>query len=247
MADVTASGQGGRASAAKPRGREEVIEALLTSARALIAARGPGVALRDIADDAGVNFGLLYHYLGTKDQVVDVVYRAAAQSAAGRLADSADVEEALARLMHFGDGTTARLMAWAVLEGHGAAPAFRDSPALRVLIDLMCDDARSRRDEMTADDARVFAAFAMTVALGWRLFGETALLAAGVDPADPDAHIDRITGFLQQLATAAVPAAPPARSERPLPDVDTDIGIESRHLSPPTASARRRSRNRRVQ
>jgi AcrR family transcriptional regulator len=200
MADVTAAGQGARSSAAKPRGREEVIEALLASARSLIAARGPGVALREIADDAGVNFGLLYHYLGTKDQVVDVVYRAAAQSAAGRLADSADLDEALARLMHFGDGTTARLMAWAVLEGHGAAPAFRDSPALRVLTELMGDDARAQGTDVGADEARVFAAFAMTVALAWRLFGETALLAAGADPADPDHHVARVTGYLQRLS-----------------------------------------------
>jgi AcrR family transcriptional regulator len=224
MADVTASGQGGRSAAPKPRGREEVIDALLASARSLIAARGPGVALREIADDAGVNFGLLYHYLGTKDQVVDVVYRAAAQSAAGRLADSSDIDEALARLMHFGDGTTARLMAWAVLEGHGATPAFRDSPALRVLTELLCDEGRTRGADVTADDARVFAAFAMTVALAWRLFGETALLAAGVQPADPDAHIDRITGYLQQLATPAAadvgPAAPapPAKRRRSGPE-----------------------------
>jgi len=215
MTDVTAAGQGGRSAAGKPRGREEVIEALLASARSLIAARGPGVALREIADDAGVNFGLLYHYLGTKDQVVDVVYRAAAQSAAGRLADSADLEEALQRLMRFGDGTTARLMAWAVLEGHGAAPAFRDSPALRVLTELMGDDARTRGTDVGADDARVFAAFAMTVTLAWRLFGETALLAAGVEPADPDRHLDRITGYLQQLAgSPPSPMPPPAAPRR---------------------------------
>src|SRR5438874_5342430 len=54
---------------ARPRGPEEVIAAVLESARELIAERGPGVALRDIADGAGVNFGLLYHYLGTKEQL----------------------------------------------------------------------------------------------------------------------------------------------------------------------------------
>src|SRR2546425_12245140 len=54
-----------RVAKARPRGREEVMNALLESARKLIVERGPSVALRDIADDAGVNFGLLYHYLGT--------------------------------------------------------------------------------------------------------------------------------------------------------------------------------------
>jgi AcrR family transcriptional regulator len=240
MADVTAAGQGGRSAAAKPRGREEVVEALLASARSLIAARGPGVALREIADDAGVNFGLLYHYLGTKDQVVDVVYRAAAQAAAGRLAESADIDEALERLMHFGDGTTARLMAWAVLEGHGAAPAFRDSPALRVLADLIIHDDRPHDPDGTTEEARVFAAFAMSVALAWRLFGETALLAAGVEPADPDHHLDRVTGYLQQLAMSTSGAAGARTTEPPLPAVDADIGIQGRQSGPDVAPRARR-------
>src|SRR5207247_5045655 len=149
----------------------------LTSARKLMAERGPGVALRDIAEDAGVNFGLLYHYFGTKDQLVDVVYRAGAESAAERLASAEHLEDALDDLMHAGDGTAARLLAWAVLEGNGAAPGFRDSPALTVLADLMRRDAEASGATLSDDDARLFAAFAMTVTVGWRLFAETALLA----------------------------------------------------------------------
>lgn len=183
---------------AKPRGRDEVVEALLASARKLIAERGPGVALRDIADDAGVNFGLLYHYLGTKEQLVDVVYSAAAQSAAERLGDVEHLDEALQRLMSFGDGTAARLVGWAVLEGRGDAAAFRDSPALAVLADLVRADT-----EATDEEARVFAAFAMVIALGWRLFAETALLAAGLDGSNAEAHTDRIVGYVRQLAQAA--------------------------------------------
>src|SRR5271167_4899462 len=117
----------------RPRGRQEVMEALLASSRKLIAERGPSIALRDIADDAGVNFGLIYHYLGTKDQLVDVVYGAAADLAAERLADAGHLDEALERLMTLGDGTAARLIGWAVLEGRGASPAFRDSPTLNVV------------------------------------------------------------------------------------------------------------------
>lgn len=211
MAHVAARGQGERSAASKPRGREEVIAALLASARTLIAERGPGVALRDIADHAGVNFGLLYHYLGTKDQVVDVVVGAAAEQAAGQLAGAADADDAIARLMAMGDGTAARLIGWAVLDGRGGAPAFRDSPALAVLADLVRGEAAgvgatptagSGPSGGSADEAQVFAAFAMTVTLAWRLFGETALVAAGVDPAQPASHTETITGYLQQLASA---------------------------------------------
>ena len=186
----------------RPRGRREVVDALLDSARKLMAERGPTVALRDIADDAGVNFGLLYHYFGTKDQLVDVVYRAGAESAAERLQSAEHLEDALDDLMRAGDGTAARLIGWAVLEGRGASPAFRDSPALDRLADLMRADAEAAGASVSDEDVRVFAAFAMVIALGWRLFAPTALLAAGLD-ADPARHTDRILEYVRELATSA--------------------------------------------
>ena len=42
---------------------------MLDAARTLIAEQGPGVGLRDIAEHAGVNFGLIYQYVGTKDDL----------------------------------------------------------------------------------------------------------------------------------------------------------------------------------
>src|SRR5439155_708806 len=90
------------------RARPSVAAEVLESARELIAERGPGVALRDIADGAGVNFGLLYHYLGTKEQLVDEVYARATSHAAERLVEAEHLDEALRLLMTFGDGTTAR-------------------------------------------------------------------------------------------------------------------------------------------
>lgn len=178
------------------------MEALLASSRRLIAERGPAIGLREIADDAGVNFGLIYHYLGTKDQLVDVVYGTSADLAAERLADARHLDEALERLMALGDGTTARLIGWAVLEGRGASPAFRDSPTLDVVADLARTDAAEAGNPIEDEDARVFAAFIMTIALGWRLFAETALLAAGLDQADPEIYDDRILGYVSQLADA---------------------------------------------
>jgi AcrR family transcriptional regulator len=187
----------------RPRGRNEVIEALLRSARKLIAEQGPAVALRDIADDAGVNFGLIYQYLGTKEQLVREVYGRAGDNAASRLTSAESLEEALALLMTFGDGTTARLVGWAAMEGSQPAEAFRDSPALGVLARLMLADARAADVDLTADDARVFAALAMVIALGWRLFGSTALFAAGLDGSHPERYDETIGVYLEHLARAA--------------------------------------------
>ena len=189
--------------AARPRGRVEVEAAILASARALIAERGPaGVALRDIADAAGVNFGLVYHYFGTKDELLNAVYTHATEQAASRLRELEHLDDALDVLMRLGDGTTARLVAWAALDGKGPAELFGVSPALTVLAGLVQRDAAARGSRVTADEARVFAAFAMVVALGWRLFGPLALGVAGAKSDDPQRYAAHVRGFVQQLAGA---------------------------------------------
>jgi AcrR family transcriptional regulator len=197
---------------ARPRGRDEVVEALLASARKLIAERGPSVALRDIADDAGVNFGLLYHYLGTKEQVVDEVYRHAARQAAERLGGVHQTREVLQLLSTFGDGTTARLVGWAVLEGRGSADGFRDSPALDLLARRLIADSATAGPPIADEDARVFAAFVMAILLGWRLFAPTALLAAGLPATSPDEYSSHVVTYLEQLAAAVTGVAAPDKT-----------------------------------
>jgi TetR/AcrR family transcriptional regulator, repressor for neighboring sulfatase len=191
-----------RMATARPRGRAEVVEALMESARKLIAERGPAVALREIADDAGVNFGLIYQYLGTKEQVVAEVYRHATEAAATRLAEAEHIDEALSLLMSLGDGTTARLIGWAALDSSQRADAFRDSPALNVLADFVVADADANGVEVSLEDAKAFAAFAMVISLGWRLFAPTALYAAGLDGRRPAKYDDHVQRYLDRLAEA---------------------------------------------
>jgi AcrR family transcriptional regulator len=198
----------------RPRGRAEVVAALLDAARTLIAERGPDVALRDIAERANVNFGLIYQYVGTKEQLLQEVYLRAARDAAARLAEAEHLDEALAMLMTFGDGTTARLVAWAALGGVQSHDLFRDSPALDVLARLTVRDAATSGRTVTLEDARVLAALAMAVALGWRLFGGVALTAAGLDGAHPDRYDDRIRSHLAQLGAPSLTSPQPRGSAR---------------------------------
>ena len=164
-----------------------------------MAERGPGVSLREIAADAGVNHGLVYLYVGTKDDLIREVYRQAAESAAIRFRDTADLQHALQLLMSLGDGTTARLIGWAALNGEQGPEAFRDSPALDVLARLATTAAEDTGEPMPSEDARVFAALAMAVAIGWRLFGETSLYAAGLDGSHPERYEQRIMAYIDQL------------------------------------------------
>jgi len=195
----------------RPRGRAEVESAILASARNLVAERGPaGVALRDIAEDAGVNFGLVYHYFGTKDQLLDDVYARATENAAARLGEVEHLDEALELLMSLGDGTTARLVAWAVLDGRDPAELFGESPALAVLAELVRRDALASGHRVRADDARVFAAMAMVLALGWRLFGPMALTVAGAASGDPRHYAKQVQAHVREFARAAVGPGLPA-------------------------------------
>jgi hypothetical protein len=131
------------------------------------------------------------------------VYLRAARDAAGRLSDVEHLDEALAMLMTFGDGTTARLVAWAALGGTQSHDLFRDSPALDVLARLTVRDATAAGGTVTLEDARVLAALAMAVALGWRLFGGVALTAAGLDGAHTARYDERVRQHFAQLGATA--------------------------------------------
>ena len=154
-----------------------------------------------------MNFGLIYQYVGTKEQLVREVYARAARDAAGRLADAEHLDEALAMLMTFGDGTTARLVGWAVLGGMQSEQLFRDSPALDVLAGpgappMRYEPVAGCRSKTRGCSRRM----AMIVALGWRLFGGAALSAAGLDGARPERYDDRIREHLAALAGATTGA-----------------------------------------
>ena len=95
-------------------------------------------------------------------------------------------------------------MGWAVLEGRATEPAFRDSPALAAIAGLAQRDAGASGVALADDDARLFAAFAMTIALGWRLFGATALLAAGLK-GPTDLQVERVEELVRRLTVETTP------------------------------------------
>src|SRR5437762_7377291 len=80
----------------KQIGREEVIRRLVAAAATLFAEDGPdGVSLRQVAAKAGVNYGLIHQYVGTKDDLLRLVFRSVSESAAGRFAEAGDLDAAL--------------------------------------------------------------------------------------------------------------------------------------------------------
>ncbi|MDT3441532.1 MULTISPECIES: TetR/AcrR family transcriptional regulator [unclassified Pseudofrankia] len=201
------------APARRPRGRQEVREALLEAAQRLIAQQGPAnVRLREIADAAGVNFGLVYQYLGTREDLLHEVYQRVAARSATRFEHIEALADVVDIFLTTADGSIGRIMGWAALEGGYSADVFGPSPALEQVAGIISREARQHEREVPDEEARVFAAFLLVVSLGWRLFRPIGLATAGVDPTmvDADAMVTKWLHLLSEAFVLGQPAASPA-------------------------------------
>lgn len=199
-----------------PRGRDEVTDALLTAAQELMAERGPSnVPLRDVAEAAGVNFGLIYRYLGTKEDLLRAVYQRVSQRSAGQLVGVDDLADAVEVILTTGDSRIGRTMAWAALEGDYPADVFGQSAALDHLALLA---ARQRGSDEVTEDDRLMAGFLLIVSLSWRLFSAIGLTSAGLDASQAKQFEPRVMEWIQRFTeTAAAPAAEPQPRQPPTP------------------------------
>jgi AcrR family transcriptional regulator len=188
------------------------VASLVSAATELFAARGPdGVSLREIAAHAGLNYGLIHQYVGSKDELLRLVIARSTSTTAARFAQAADVGEALELLQGpVGADRPAypRLLAWAILQGRDPRELAGPSPALPQLIamlpgagaaaavggtggdpaDCAADDHAVAASDL-ADDPRLRAAAVAALTLGWSLFGTFVSHAAGLDDVAPaEAH-----------------------------------------------------------
>jgi TetR/AcrR family transcriptional regulator, repressor for neighboring sulfatase len=186
----------------RPYGREEVRQALLDAAQHLIAERGPSsVTLREIAQEAGVNFGLVYQYLGTREELLREVYQAVAKRSAVRLEPIDNLPDAIIALMTIPRTSIARIMAWAVLEGDYPADVLGPSPALEHIAKVIAGHATGGPPTAPTEEDRLLAAFLLVTTMAWRLFKPIGLTSAGLDPAFDPKRDEKVTEWLQQLAT----------------------------------------------
>jgi TetR/AcrR family transcriptional regulator, repressor for neighboring sulfatase len=98
-----------RGPSAKPKGREEVSAAILENARALFASRPyKDVTMREIAEGARVNLGLLHRHFGSKELILKTVMQAYATRHRAVALQSASVPDAVLAL--FSDASQAPLL-----------------------------------------------------------------------------------------------------------------------------------------
>lgn len=156
-----------------PRGREQVIDAIIEATIELCRTGGPDkVTLRRVADQANVNYGLLHRHFGTKTEVIKAAMRRAHERSFRVLVQpSEDLETAVSHILVEGSNTLARVMAWGILQGEidTILPPAESSLMLTGLYQLAVkgSDAKSAADSLAT---KVTVGTLVAALLGWRLF-----------------------------------------------------------------------------
>ncbi|MFA5882445.1 MAG: helix-turn-helix domain-containing protein [Acidimicrobiia bacterium] len=183
-----AVGAGEPATAGRERGAPA---AILAAAGELFMERSPGkVTLRDIADRAGVNYGLIHRHFGTKDELLTAIFRQLTAYAATHLEESVDAIDATEHLLDSSDGGFARMFTSVVLDDVAPEKVFGDRSAAqaytRLLEDLWRDGPRTAVPDGDFDP-RVVAAVVMLNGMVWDLFAPYLQVLAGLEDRDlPD-------------------------------------------------------------
>jgi AcrR family transcriptional regulator len=189
-----------------PRGREDVMAALIDAAAELFAEQGPAaVSVRAVAARAGVNHGLVHRHFGTKEDlqraVFDHLAERIARSAAEHMGTDAGDPAAVLRsaLQAVTDEPHyVRALARALLDGEPDAMQTRFPVLERLLAEVR---AMQRRGGLDASlDARMLVAALGALGLGWLVFEPYLLRATGQGRLAPATARARLAQTLDRLA-----------------------------------------------
>src|SRR3954471_18336943 len=162
----------------RPTGRAEVTTALLEAAERLFSERGPGsVTLRQIEAEAGVNFGLVYQHIGTRDDLLRAVFRHVSERASSVLQRASTFQETFKALRRSNPGDQyARIRAWAILEAFEPdAPSDGVPPSTQIIVARARDELKRLNLPHDGKEPEIVTAVALSMHLGWKFFGPSLL------------------------------------------------------------------------
>ncbi|MFC6010263.1 TetR/AcrR family transcriptional regulator [Nocardia lasii] len=153
-----------------PTGRDEVRAAVLAHAAELFAERGPtATSVRDIADRAGINHGLVYRHFGAKENLVAAVLDHLGDQHGPRADLTGDSPTDPATRLHL------TVLARCLLDGYPVGQLQQRFPIMSALVERA---AAAGADEQAAALA---AANAAALMVGWELFGPFLRAATGLE------------------------------------------------------------------
>ena len=174
----------------KPAGRDAVMDALVDTTCQLILERGVTMSVRDIAQRAGVNHGLVHTYFGSKEALLSAAF--------GRLVDRAadELDEdgfPPADLAFRRGGEVARALARTMLDVAGDPyPSHPILPSWRAALAR----SRPRATDAELDEAVIVAT---TLGLGWALFAEHLCGVLDIDENERDAIEHRVLALISDI------------------------------------------------
>lgn len=169
--------------------REEAVAAVLVHAADLFAERGPAAtSIRDISTRSGVNHGLVFRYLGTKNQLVKAVLNHLADEVAEAVQAGAPAQVIAARTE-----LQWRVLARAILDGF---PVGQLQERFPIAANLLKHGLSSYDEETTG---RLAAANVMALQLGWQLFQPFLSSAAGIEDLPSSDLRQSVTGEIARM------------------------------------------------
>lgn len=183
--------------AGRPRGEQEVKDAVLEAASTLFAEKGPtATSLREIAQAAGVNHGLLHRHFGSKQRLVRAVHDHLAQRLAAtdpfRQATTASALDAFHALE--GNRRYWMVLTRAMLDGELDDVLGSDLPGAHRMVDTL----RSAIGDDTDLDAGDAMAMAFAFSFGWLLLRDFIQAATGAGDDVPERWFALMSALLER-------------------------------------------------
>ncbi len=149
-------------------GARPAADAILRAAAELFTSRDPAeVTLREVADHAGVNYGLVHRHFRTKEALLTALFRRLTMFGSRHLERSSDASDAVDHLFRASAGGFAQLFTSMVVSGVDPATLFGDTSAHEAFTALI---ERAWGERSGPFDARVVAGLVMLNIMIWDLY-----------------------------------------------------------------------------
>lgn len=176
----------------KPTGRKAVEEALLAATIDMVVAKGLQVSVREIANRAGVNHGLVHTYFGSKQALLDAALEAISRRSGSQLRCDGYPRPDMANL---DAGLLAKALARFGLDLGDNPDPLPSDPVFSSWRSAL------RRDNPDLDDDEIDeqVAAAASMALGWAMYSNFLCSALEIDDLGRKKLDEKVAGLVAEL------------------------------------------------
>lgn len=185
-----------------PRGREEIIDAILKATEKLLPKHNPSeISLRQIAEAANINYSLIHRYFGTKESVIMAAHERLLSKVGEQFSTVDRIDGNIDVLFKISGENVSRrtLLARAMLDGADPHLIRHHFPIMNQLVELL-RKKKEKAKKPSAYDAETLAAFFAGSALGWFFFEPFLLSSTGLDNKDKEEVHSQISEMLAKTA-----------------------------------------------